>query len=321
MSDQLHVVLGGTGAIAQEVIADLKAKGLPVRAVSRRPVNGVETVQADLLDAEAARSAIAGASHAYLCVGLPYNTEVWKRDWPLLMKNVIDACAETNARLIFFDNAYGYGPAPLQNPITEEHPLETPSKKGKIRRAVVAGLLTAHAEGRVKAVVGRSAVFYGPGATNSPVVITVVNNLVAGKQPQWIGRPDTRQSMNYTVDAARALVALALDEEAYGQIWHLPVDAPALTPQQVATKLAEIVGKPELGKLQVPPKFMLPLLGMMVPGIHELQEMLYQFESDYIFSDAKFRQRYPTFSVTPYDEGLAATVAYYQVHAAEKPNA
>jgi len=321
MGNELHVVLGATGAIAKEVIADLKARGLPIRAVARRDVEGVETFKADLLHPEEAKRVIQGASHVYLCVGLPYNAEVWKRDWPLLMENIINACAATNARLIFFDNAYSYGPAPLQNPITEEHPTEAPSQKGKIRRAVTERLFQAHTDGEVRAVVGRSAVFYGPGTTNSPFVISILGPLLEGKHPQWLGPANTRQSLNYAPDAARALVTLGRDDDAYGQVWHLPVDSPAPTPQEVANKLAELVGKPEHAHLTVPPHFVVSILGAFIPPVHELDEMGYQFEHDYIFSDAKFRARYPDFAVTPLDEGLAATVAYYKTHPIEKPNA
>ncbi len=36
--------------------------------------------------------------------------------------------------------------------------------------------------------------------------------------------------------------------------------------------------------------------------------MMYQTESDYVFSSDKFMARYPDFPVTPYDEGLKAMV-------------
>jgi hypothetical protein len=45
----------------------------------------------------------------YLCAGLKYDIKVWKKMWPLVMQNTIDACKEHNAKLIFFDNVYCLG--------------------------------------------------------------------------------------------------------------------------------------------------------------------------------------------------------------------
>ena len=40
--------------------------------------------------------------------------------------------------------------------------------------------------------------------------------------------------------------------------------------------------------------------------------MQYQFTSDYILSDEKFRSRYPDFIVTPYAEAIQQTVAAFR---------
>ena len=47
----LHVVLGASGATGGAVVSELKNKGLSIRAVERsKQVDGVETVFANLLD-------------------------------------------------------------------------------------------------------------------------------------------------------------------------------------------------------------------------------------------------------------------------------
>src|SRR4051794_36458007 len=123
MKGDMHIVLGASGAIGQGVIKTLRTKHLPIRAVERsKNIEGIETVFADLCDEKQALESIAGASHVYLCVGLPYRTKVWKRDWPKIMQSVINACAKNDAKLIFFDNVYMYGPAPLSVPFDENHP-------------------------------------------------------------------------------------------------------------------------------------------------------------------------------------------------------
>ena len=48
---QLHIVLGGSGAVGSALIKELKANNLEVKADERtKSVEGVETLKADLLD-------------------------------------------------------------------------------------------------------------------------------------------------------------------------------------------------------------------------------------------------------------------------------
>src|SRR4051812_49139664 len=132
---KLHTILGATGAIAQELIPVLQSHNEKIRLVSRKQqqVNGTETVSADLLHYDQTLKAIEGSAIVYLLVGMTYNAEIWARDWPILMRNVINACKATNARLLFFDGAYAYGK--VNGPITETTPYHPSSKKGTVRAA------------------------------------------------------------------------------------------------------------------------------------------------------------------------------------------
>ncbi len=162
MENQIHTVLGASGAIGKAVTHELKKRNLTGRAVERTTkLEGIETIKADLLIEDEAIKAIQHSSFVYLCVGLPYQSKVWQRDWPTIIKNVITACEKTNAKLIFFDNVYMYEPAPLSIPFTEEHSQHPTTKKGIARKKTADLLNKAIAEKRIKAVIGRSADFYG----------------------------------------------------------------------------------------------------------------------------------------------------------------
>ena len=105
------------------VIRELKSRGINVKAVERsKQVPGVEIINADLLNVVATKEALKGASHAYLCVGLPYDSKIWAESWSKLMQSVIAACSQNGTRLIFLDNVYMYGPSPLSVPFTEQEP-------------------------------------------------------------------------------------------------------------------------------------------------------------------------------------------------------
>jgi len=306
INKELHVVLGASGTIGQAVVSELKLRNLNIRAVERRKkITDVETVNADLLDLNQTINAVKGATYVYLCIGIPYNAKAWLEEWPKVMGNVITACESANARLIFLDNVYMYGPAPLKAPFDESHTQNPPSQKGKARKMTASMLMEAHNAGRVKAVIGRSADFYGPNAVNSPFYISFLERMLAGRNPLSIGRIDVKHTYAYSLDNGRALVALALDDETYGQVWHLPVSEP-VTVEEVLAKFNKVMGTAY--KVAMIPRLFLGILGVFISPIKELKEMLYQFDYPYIMSYSKFKNHFPDFKVTALEDGIKATV-------------
>ncbi|HWS93625.1 MAG TPA: NAD-dependent epimerase/dehydratase family protein [Mycobacterium sp.] len=305
MRGQLHVVMGGAGAIGRAVISALQERQLEAVAVERsKTIPDVTTLRADLLDAAQTLRATACATHVYLCVGIPYSTRAWRAEWPIVMRNTIAACNRAGARLIFVDNTYMYT-APLAAPFSESHAQNTQTRKGAVRKAVADTLFAAHRSGAVRAIIGRSADFYGPAAVNTNLYQMVLKRMLAGKAPKSICPANVGHTYSYTLDNGRALVNLALDESAYGQVWHLPVGEP-VTLEEV-TALVNAILLTNLKPIVLPRPIRLAVTRLVKP-LREINEVLYQFDNPYIMSDLKFRERYPEFKLTPYDEGLRATV-------------
>ncbi len=133
----MQVILGANGIIGTETSKALNEMGIQLRQVSRNPskVNESDEVfSADLTNLEKVIEAVKGCDVAYLCVGLEYKIAVWRKMWPQIMTNVIDACSETNCNLVFFDNVYMYGR--VKGPMTEETPYKPSSKKGEVRAMI-----------------------------------------------------------------------------------------------------------------------------------------------------------------------------------------
>lgn len=311
MKTPLHLILGD-GIVGRATADELARRGLAVALASRTPPDGGPGPnphphrRIDALDADGLRRATADATHLYVTLGLPYDTRTWQRDWPRVIENIVAAARANGLRVVMFDNVYPYGPAPLQVPMREDHPLEPPSAKGRVRRALDERLWRAAREDGVPVLIARSADFYGPGVRNSTLYVSAIERQLAGKPANWLGDPDRLHSFTYTLDAARGLVELALDDGAYGEAWHLPTAEPAPTPRQLLAESARLLGAP--AAVRTMPRWMLAALAAFVPILREVREMLYQNEQDYVFSSAKFSARYPGFRVTPYAEGIAATV-------------
>ena len=219
----LHTVLGANGTIASELIPVLKAHKVDIRLVSRSPkqIEGAESVAADALNYEQVLKAILGSAVVYLVIGIEYNARIWKEQWPLIMRNVINACKATGAKLVFFDNIYMYGQ--VDGWITEDTPYNYSSRKGRVRADVARMLLQEMAAGAIRATIARATDFYGPRVMEkSAASLLVFDRMKKGNKAQWFINADVPRSFNYTPDAAEALYILATNEKAIGQVWHLP---------------------------------------------------------------------------------------------------
>jgi nucleoside-diphosphate-sugar epimerase len=303
----VHTILGAGGVIGRELSRALSADSIPVRQVSRAPKRmdpSDELRPADLLDATAVAGAVAGSEVAYLVAGLRYDTAVWQDQWPRIMRNVIDACARNNCKLVFFDNVYAYGK--VEGAMTEDTPFNPISKKGEVRAKIATTLLDAIRQRTVQGMIVRAADFYGPHAVLSLTHATVFERLRARKAPQWIGNPSAVHTFTFTPDAGRATAKLARAPQAWGQTWHVPTTKEPLTGADFVKLACEAANQPF--RMQTVPRLALRLMALFVPVLRENMEMMYQFDSDYRFDSSKI-ERALGLTATSYREGIATTVS------------
>lgn len=305
----MQTILGSGGAIGIELAKALTQYTTDIRLVSRKPqkVNETDTLHsANLLQADDVKKAVQGSSVVYVTVGFPYNLKVWQNSWPKFMENVIAACIEYDCKLVFFDNMYMYDKDHL-NGMTEETPINPPSEKGKVRAQIAKMLMDEIKAGHITALIARSADFYGPNIANTSMLNeTVTKNLAKGKKANWMGAADRKHSFTYTPDAGKATALLGNTPDAYNQVWHLPTAPDPFTGKELVEHIAKALGaKP---KVQVAPKWMIYLIGLFVPVMKEMPEMLYQYERDYVFDSSKFEKRFGM-EATPYTKGIAQVVA------------
>jgi nucleoside-diphosphate-sugar epimerase len=305
----MHTLLGANGTIGTALIPILQQHGERIRLVSRRPmkVEGAETFTADVLDRERVFEAVKGSEIVYLLIGIRYDAKIWERDWPVIMRNVIDACKATNAKLVYFDNVYMYGR--VDGLMTESTPYKPVSRKGKARAVVARMLEDEMAAGTIEAVIARAVDFYGPAVTDKSAAGTLVfSNMKKKKKAQWFINADVPRSYTFVPDAAAGVYKLAKTPSAYGEVWHLPSVSPALTGREFIKLAAKHMGASE--KFTILPKFVLSVIGLFVPFVREMREMNYQDEFPFQFDSSKFER---TFKVKPtsYEEGVKQTAQWY----------
>lgn len=307
----LHVIFGA-GPVGSAVMQELVARGRRVRVVSRSgrlaAPAGVEVLAGDVTNPESARALCAGASVVYNCLNAPYTA--WPEQFPPLQAGVLAGAAAAGAKLVVMENVYMYGPTGGR-PLTEDLPYTATTRKGRTRARMAEDLLAAHAAGTVRVAIGRASDFFGPGAIDSAAGERVFANAVAGKPAQTTGNPDMPHTYAYVPDIAKGLATLGEREEALGQAWHLPA-APAVTTRELVALAFEAAG--HAPRLQALPPWLVRGLGLAMPIMRELAEMLYEFEEPFVVDHGKFARAFGDHA-TPLRQAIGATVAWYQERA------
>ena len=306
----MHTILGANGSIGIGIAEELNAHHVKVRIVSRLPKPkkpNHEAVVADLTNAEQVFNAVKGSEVVYLTAGLVYDIKIWQSQWPIIMRNVIDACKKHRSRLVFFDNVYMYGK--VSGWMSESTPIHPMSKKGEVR-ARIASMLTGEVKsGNLTALIARAPDFYGPTGTLGFVNFMVFDNHAKGKSAQWLMDENVKHTYIYTPDAAKATAMLGMTSDAFNQVWHLPSDRNVISGKEMIELSANAFGvKPNYITLK---KWMIQMYGWMDSNVKESVEMLYQYDSDYLFDSSKFEKRFG-FTPTTYKVGIESIAKSYK---------
>lgn len=305
----MAVLVLGYGPVGRATAELLAARGEPVRVAQRSAPDalppGATFVPCDCLDGASVRQAAEGMAQIVLAVGFAYEAAVWQANWPRAMAAVLDAAADTGARVVFVDNLYMYGPQTV--PLHEELPLTRMGGKPGARAAVTRQWMAARDRVRLAAV--RAPDFYGPGVRQSHLGETGLAAIAAGKAATMLVNPDLPHDYAYVPDFARAVVAL-LDapDDCFGQAWHVPC-APVTTPRAILELGASAMGGRR--RMQVMPSWLTGLAGLLVPVVREMHEMSFQWDRPYHVDASKMRQRFGL-EPTSFATGAAATVASFR---------
>jgi len=317
MNTELHVIFGA-GQVGRPLARLLLDAGKRVRIAKRSSgevLPGPEVIQGDAANQAFCIQTAQGAATVYHCMNPPYDRRLWADLVPRWMDNLIVAAGRAGARLVVLDNVYMLG-RPGGRPLDEDTPLNPCSRKGEIRALAAERLFAAHQHGDVLATSGRASDYYGPGGTLTFLGDQFWRPALAGKTVRMPVNPDAIHTYHYIPDVAAGLMALGCAEgDVYGRAWMLPC-APAETVCELAARFSRKLGR-EI-KLAELPRWLVKAVGVFVPLVWEIDEMLYQWDEPFVISDRRFRERFRQ-EPTDADETAAATVAWAKKHYAAAP--
>jgi nucleoside-diphosphate-sugar epimerase len=307
-------VIFGAGPVGLALAQELVKRGRSVRLVTRsgrgQSLVGVERVAVDASNKEQAAIAAQGAQAIYHGVGADYGH--WAELLPPIMAGLIHAASVTGARLVYADNLYAYGPH--DGPLTEDLPAAAKGPNGRLRAELTNSLLAAHRSGTLQATVGRSSDFYGPGVRLSTVGERVFGAVVQRTAAQVLGDPDQPHTYTFIGDFARALAVLGEQDEALGEVWHVP-SAPTVTTRQFVQLISDQAGYPV--RVQVTPSWIIRALGLVNPTIRAVGEQLYQSERAFVVDHGKFARAFGA-EPTPHAEAIQRTLDWYRSDSARR---
>ncbi len=266
----MHLVVGA-GPVGSSVARELAERGERVRIVTRRGSGPehplIERIAADAADRPRLVELARGAEVVYNCVNPPYTT--WERDWPPMSAALIAAARENDAVLAITSSLYGYGQRPGGH-MDERTPLAATGRKGRVR---ITMWEDAQAAG-IRTLEVRGSDYLGAGANG--VFSMVLGPAIAKRRTAWVPADlDAPHSWTYVGDMARALVALARDERAWGRGWHAPTHT-GISVRDLAARHRRVTGAPEI-PLRSLPRYVMRTAGLVVPMAREMAEMDYQF--------------------------------------------
>jgi nucleoside-diphosphate-sugar epimerase len=307
-------LFGAAGAAGNSIAAALRQQNQPYRVVGRNRTELEKSFGTDPLaeivtwnpdDPATVRAACHGVDTLIYLIGVPYNHFELH---PVLMQKTLDgAIAEGVQRVVLIGTVYPYGRARTPK-VSEDHPREPHTFKGRMRKAQEDVLLKAHKEGRIRATILRLPDFYGPHVEKS-FLDSVFKAAAHGGTADMIGPIDLPHEFIYVPDAGPVVLALAAQPEAYGKWWNL-AGAGTITQREIAEKAFALAGREP--KIRVVGKTVLRVIGLFKPIMRELVEMHYLVTQPVLMDDSALHRLLGPVHKTPYDEGIRLTFEAYK---------
>jgi nucleoside-diphosphate-sugar epimerase len=307
-------LFGAAGAAGRSIAHALSTAGRRYRVIGRGrqalqasfgrdPLAEVVTWNPD--DPASIAAAASGLQTAVYLVGVPYHQF---EQHPVLMQKTLDGLRAAGVqRLVLIGTVYPYGRA-RNMPVTESHPREPHTFKGKMRLAQENLVIDAHGHDGLETLVLRLPDFYGPGVERS-LLHGVFEGAAQGTRAQMIGPIDVPHEFVFMPDVGPVVERLSRTPEAFGRVLHL-AGAGTITQRDIAERAYALAQREP--KLMVANKTMLRIMGLFNPLLREMVEMHYLLTDPVVLDDSALTRLIGPVGKTSYEAGIAQSLTAAQ---------
>ena len=307
------LILGSTGSIGYAFAENLISKNIAITVLVRDVAKAnklfklnpiVEIIRGDVQDLELLKKI--STDKKYIFHGINYPYDKWFGNMDTATMKIIEAASQQKATIIFPGNVYNYGNLPI---IKEDSPQNPCTRKGALRVELEKMLYKAANAGKCKVLNVCLPDFWGPNVLNEgikPIFLNALN----GKALPYMIRTDIPHQNVFTKDAAEIMVRLMQrglekphENYNYGGYVHS-------TMKEFLDQISRLANSPE--KITLYSKWLFSVLGIFMPMMKEVKEMLYLFEGTVILDDSKVRKLFPDFKEIPMDEAITETLSWFK---------
>jgi len=252
------LVTGGTGFIGSRHIINLVSNGINVRLLSRRKVEGFETVICDFQFDSIPNDALLGIDIVFHIAGFSHDMRDADKIADLYYKVNVGAtvklanlAVKSGVKRFVFVSSVKAGRAPLLGACAnEKDQKETADVYGKTKREAELKLLEIGRVSGMHVSIIRPALVYGPDVKGN------LQLMLSGIERGWFPPlPETgnRRSMIHVDDLVRAILLVAEEKRSNGEIF-IATDGVPHSSREIYNAMCGVIGKP-VPKWSVPKIF------------------------------------------------------------------
>lgn len=311
------IVIGATGGTGAAILEELIKGNVDTIAFGRTREKLAQVAKSlgnpdhlsiavgDAFKVQDVLAAAEGADVLFHCANVPYHEMVSKLI--PLGEAIMEAANQRSMKVVVVDGIYPYGRKQMDK-ANEEHPKQPHTKKGKTRLAFEQMLFSSRWN-QAQTMIVRLPDYFGPTANQASYLGSTLESIAAGKPALFIGNMRVPREFVYLPDAAKMIVELAFRDFAYGQNWHIP-GAGVIS----GTEIVRIAQKASGAVKPVLPlgKISLSVLGIFLPVMKEIVEMLYLTEDPFILSGEKYERLIGPIPATKFEDAIPATIQQLQ---------
>jgi nucleoside-diphosphate-sugar epimerase len=305
--------IGGSGVISRAATQLTRAAGHELWLLNRglrRPIDGVRTIVADLVNPEAARTALQGHTWDVVVQWIAFTPADIRRDLELFRGRT--------AQYVFISSASVYQKPLSHYLITEATPRANPYwEYSRLKIACEEELEAAHRNTGFPAVIVRPSHTYGEDQV--PLVLnawakswTTVDRMRRGAPVIIPGDGTSLWTITHNTDFAQGIAGLLGNPATIGQAFHITSDE-VLTWNQIFQLTAEAAGVASPDFVHIPSEF----LAACVPAVEGT--LLGDKAVSVVFDNSKLKRFVPGFQArTSFAAGIRQTIAWFDANPERK---